>query len=274
MLWPATVVGRPRRLRIRVDTVASGPFRQRQRVEPSGPITYRVPHERGGTGKHVSDGHALTGQGKVARKGSPRSQESFVRGTYSDPTPFWETGARLDQYGINAVFVHSGSITADLVARARAEGAKVHAEFATLNRRPRTRRKHRPASTMDPPPPPTRVARLAMHGDCRLGRAGAGGDRRGPARDPARGLPVSVARRGLRWSSAADTRAGPGTAGPGTACSSQHEKQRSRTSQVAIRLPVRHPVICTGASERHDSPINGRRSTPSLGTVVQHPFPA
>jgi hypothetical protein len=62
-----------------------------------------------------------------------RSLTGFVRGTYSDPTPFWETGARLDQYGINAVFVHSGSITVDLVARARAEGAGVYAEFATLN---------------------------------------------------------------------------------------------------------------------------------------------
>jgi hypothetical protein len=62
-----------------------------------------------------------------------RSSTGFVRGTYSDPSPLWETGAHLDQYGINAVFVHSGSITADLIVRARAEGASVYAEFATLN---------------------------------------------------------------------------------------------------------------------------------------------
>jgi hypothetical protein len=57
----------------------------------------------------------------------------FVRGTYSDPRSFWATGARLDEYGVNAIFVHSGSIDADLVARAKSEGAKVFAEFATLN---------------------------------------------------------------------------------------------------------------------------------------------
>lgn len=59
--------------------------------------------------------------------------EVFVRGAYSHPGAFWKTGARLDEYGINAVFVHSGSINAELVARVRGEGAKLYAEFATLN---------------------------------------------------------------------------------------------------------------------------------------------
>ena len=57
----------------------------------------------------------------------------FVRGAYSHPGTFWATGARLDEYGIDAVFVHSQSIDAELVSRARAEGAMVFAEFATLN---------------------------------------------------------------------------------------------------------------------------------------------
>jgi hypothetical protein len=52
---------------------------------------------------------------------------------YSNPKPFWDKGAKLDEYGVNAVFVHGGSITADLMARAKAEGARVFAEFATLN---------------------------------------------------------------------------------------------------------------------------------------------
>jgi hypothetical protein len=56
-----------------------------------------------------------------------------IRGTYADPRPFWAKGLRLDDYGINALFVHSGSIRAELIERASAEGAKVYAEFATLN---------------------------------------------------------------------------------------------------------------------------------------------
>jgi hypothetical protein len=58
-----------------------------------------------------------------------------VRGTYADPRAFWNTGARLDDYGVNAIFVHSGSITPALMERARSEGARVYAEFATLNGR-------------------------------------------------------------------------------------------------------------------------------------------
>jgi len=56
-----------------------------------------------------------------------------VRGMYSHPQPFWDKGARLDEYGVNALFVHGGSITAPLMARAAAEGARVFAEFPTLN---------------------------------------------------------------------------------------------------------------------------------------------
>lgn len=56
-----------------------------------------------------------------------------VRGTYSSPAPFWKTRARLDDYGVNAIFVHGGSINAAIIERAASEGAKVYAEFATLN---------------------------------------------------------------------------------------------------------------------------------------------
>src|SRR5262245_1311331 len=56
-----------------------------------------------------------------------------IRGAYGSPEMFWEKGNRLNDYGINAVFVHSGSIDEALVRRAREEGAKIFAEFATFN---------------------------------------------------------------------------------------------------------------------------------------------
>ena len=60
-------------------------------------------------------------------------QTVAIRGVYSDPKPMWAAGARLDEMGINAVFVHGGSINDELMRRAAAEGARVYAEFATLN---------------------------------------------------------------------------------------------------------------------------------------------
>ncbi|MCC7262653.1 MAG: hypothetical protein IT369_09050, partial [Candidatus Latescibacteria bacterium] len=57
----------------------------------------------------------------------------MIRGAYAHPGEFWNTGARLDEFGINAIFVHSGGLDSATVARARAEGCQVYAEFATLN---------------------------------------------------------------------------------------------------------------------------------------------
>jgi len=56
-----------------------------------------------------------------------------IRGIYGNPKPFWDKGINLSDLGVNAVFVHSGSITHEMVNRARSEGMKVFAEFATLN---------------------------------------------------------------------------------------------------------------------------------------------
>ena len=56
-----------------------------------------------------------------------------IRGVYGNPAPLWEKGYNLNDLGVNAIFVHSGSITRDMVDRARSEGLKVYAEFATLN---------------------------------------------------------------------------------------------------------------------------------------------
>lgn len=57
----------------------------------------------------------------------------MIRGTYAHPQAFWDTGARLDEYGVNAVFIHSSSLDESTIQRARREGCKVFAEFATLN---------------------------------------------------------------------------------------------------------------------------------------------
>jgi hypothetical protein len=64
---------------------------------------------------------------------SQTTKKIQIRGAYGSPKTFWEKGKRLNDYGINALFVHSGSIDEALVRRAREEGAKVFAEFATFN---------------------------------------------------------------------------------------------------------------------------------------------
>jgi len=56
-----------------------------------------------------------------------------IRGVYGNPGPLWDMGYKLRDLGINSIFVHSGSITQEMVDRARSEGLKVYAEFATLN---------------------------------------------------------------------------------------------------------------------------------------------
>lgn len=56
-----------------------------------------------------------------------------VLGTYGHPRSFWARGERLDEAGINAVFIPGRGLDAETVTRARSEGARVYAEFATLN---------------------------------------------------------------------------------------------------------------------------------------------
>ncbi len=61
------------------------------------------------------------------------SQNAEIRGVYGNPKPLWDKGHKLPDLGVNAIFVHSGSIDEAMMKRARAEGLKVFAEFATLN---------------------------------------------------------------------------------------------------------------------------------------------
>ena len=56
-----------------------------------------------------------------------------IRGVYGNPGPLWDKGFKLSDLGVNSIFVHSGSINQEMIDRARADGLKVYAEFATLN---------------------------------------------------------------------------------------------------------------------------------------------
>lgn len=56
-----------------------------------------------------------------------------IKGIYGHPNPLWQKGYKLSELNINAIFVHSGSIDSEMMARAKKEGVKVYAEFATLN---------------------------------------------------------------------------------------------------------------------------------------------
>ena len=60
-------------------------------------------------------------------------QQIEIRGIYGHPKPLWEKGYTLPDLNVNAVFVHGGSIDSTLMIRAKQEGVKVYAEFATLN---------------------------------------------------------------------------------------------------------------------------------------------
>ena len=63
-----------------------------------------------------------------------RSDEvAEIKGIYGNPTPFWDKELNLHELGVNAIFIHSGSINHDILNKARSEGLMVFAEFATLN---------------------------------------------------------------------------------------------------------------------------------------------
>lgn len=62
-----------------------------------------------------------------------KEPEIEIRGIYGNPQPFWDKDIRLNDLGVNAIFVHGGSINQKMIDRAQSEGLKVFAEFATLN---------------------------------------------------------------------------------------------------------------------------------------------
>jgi hypothetical protein len=76
--------------------------------------------------------------GSVVRKSKKtalNSPQVEIRGIYGSPEPFWKKNLRLDELGVNAVFIHDGAITESMMEQAKAEGLKVFAEFAALNGR-------------------------------------------------------------------------------------------------------------------------------------------
>ena len=56
-----------------------------------------------------------------------------IRGVYGSPEKIWNKGIALNDLGVNAIFLHHNSINEELMRRAKKEGQKVFAEFATLN---------------------------------------------------------------------------------------------------------------------------------------------
>jgi hypothetical protein len=63
-----------------------------------------------------------------------RSESNIeIRGIYGSPESFWERNISLDQLHVNAVFLNSKAIHAEMMERARNEGLRVFAEFAVLN---------------------------------------------------------------------------------------------------------------------------------------------
>lgn len=68
-----------------------------------------------------------------AKEETTEMKSIAIRGVYGHPGPLWDKGYALSELGVNAVFVHSGSIDSAMVRRAREEGVKVYSEFATLN---------------------------------------------------------------------------------------------------------------------------------------------
>lgn len=57
-----------------------------------------------------------------------------VRGIYGGvPTEIFDAGRTLADYGINAVFLSSGSLTAERIELLKSQGAKVFAEFNTMH---------------------------------------------------------------------------------------------------------------------------------------------
>ena len=61
------------------------------------------------------------------------SETTEIKGVYGNPKPLWDKGHNLSDLGVNAIFVHRGSIDQQMIDRARKEGLKVFSEFPTLN---------------------------------------------------------------------------------------------------------------------------------------------
>ena len=57
----------------------------------------------------------------------------FVKGVYGNPESILDKKMSFNSLGINAIFVHSASLNADLYRKAKEQGVRVYVEFPTLN---------------------------------------------------------------------------------------------------------------------------------------------
>lgn len=76
---------------------------------------------------------AVTTAFVIAREKAFQSKKIEIRGIYGSPEPFWNKNLKLSDLNVNAIFIHHNSITKSMIDRAKKEGIKVFAEFATLN---------------------------------------------------------------------------------------------------------------------------------------------
>jgi hypothetical protein len=56
-----------------------------------------------------------------------------IKGIYGSPDAFWKKGHRLDQLGVNSIFLSGGSLNEKMMKRAGEEKLKIFAEFPVLN---------------------------------------------------------------------------------------------------------------------------------------------
>jgi len=61
------------------------------------------------------------------RPNRDNSKRIEIRGIYGSPEPFWKKNIKLNDLGVNAAFIHDGSITDSIMKRARIEGLSVFA---------------------------------------------------------------------------------------------------------------------------------------------------
>ncbi len=66
-------------------------------------------------------------------KKTTQSNKIEIRGIYGSPDPFWKKDLKLNDLNVNSIFLHHNSINQSMMDRAKKEGVKVFAEFATLN---------------------------------------------------------------------------------------------------------------------------------------------
>ena len=70
----------------------------------------------------------------AAAQGTGATSRGPVRGIYGGvPQEILDSGRALREFGIDAVWLGSGSITADRLTLLRAQGVQVYAEFNTLH---------------------------------------------------------------------------------------------------------------------------------------------